>query len=108
MPKREKWRYAVVKVEGGVNLGAIEAIVQGLVQRVYGIRGLAETSPSIVHLDETRRIAVVKVRRDFLQTFRAALELAPRNTPALLRIIRVTGTLKAAKRYVASLPKEPV
>jgi len=107
MPVREKRRYVLIKVEStvAVTAEALDAYAKGCVQRFLGIEGLARVKPKLVHFDAEKGAAVFRVARDFVRDFRLSLELAPRTSPLLLRVVKVTGTMRKAVRMISSMPK---
>lgn len=85
-------RYIVAVIEEQVDLAAH---VLEVVAEFSGVMGLAKVRPTVVRVDHEKRLAVVRVEREGLPIFRAALAAYPR---PVLRILKVTGTLRRALR----------
>mgnify|MGYP001626201452 CR=1 FL=1 len=96
------YRYVVARV---LAEGDLEELLKSSVKELWGLRGLAEVQPSVVELDERARVAVVRVRREGLPLLRAALAVHPR---PLLEVLKVTGTLRRARRVAGSLGPRPL
>lgn len=97
---RSKKRYVILRLKS--NLLQTESpkdILKGWIQALYGIYGLSR-----IHLKEVyseRNIYIYSINADAKDLFRSIFILDDNN---LFRIIRVTGTLRKAKRIVSSLP----
>ncbi|GEM_PF-1619153 len=86
---------AVIEEPGDLATRIVEVVVEFL-----GVAGLARVRPTIVRIDAGRRVAVVRVEREGLSLLRAALAAYPK---PVLRIVKVTGTLRRALRIAESL-----
>jgi RNase P/RNase MRP subunit POP5 len=98
---RSKKRYVIVRLKS--NLLQTESpkdILKGWIQALYGIYGLSRIHLKEVYSDE-RSIYIYSINADAKDLFRSIFILDDNN---LFRIIRVTGTLRKAKRIVSSLP----
>jgi len=90
-------RYVVAVIEelGDLTTRIVEAVVE-----FSGVAGLAKVRPAVVRIYRKKRIAIVRIEREGLPLFRASLAAYPR---PILRIIKVTGTLRRAQRIAESL-----
>jgi len=86
---------AVIEEPGDLATRIVEVVVE-----FSGVAGLARVRPTIVRIDAGRRVAVVRVEREGLSLLRAALAAYPR---PVLKIVKVTGTLRRALRIAESL-----
>ncbi|MCX8180649.1 MAG: hypothetical protein N3E41_04635 [Thermofilaceae archaeon] len=73
------------------------------VMELAGIKGLAETGPVVVYSDPTKKIVVIRVRRNGLVLFKASLAMY---RDPIVTILKVTGTLRKAIRLANSLEPE--
>lgn len=97
--ERPTYRY-VVLLAPSANAGVLEEKLVATVMEFGGIKGLAEVEPSVVHVDPRKGVAVVRVKREGLHLFRAALAACEE---PLARVVKVTGTLRKARAISSSL-----
>jgi RNase P/RNase MRP subunit POP5 len=97
--ERPTYRYVIVRFLD-VDASILEDKLVAAVMEFGGIKGLSEVEPSVVHVDPKKGIAVIRVKREGLHLFRAAL--AAYEVP-LVGVIKVTGTLRKAKAISSSL-----
>lgn len=97
---RPVYRYIVVASAQGDSELLSRALVEA-VKELWGVAGLAAVDPVVVHLEWERGAAVVRVRREGLAYFRAAVAAHPE---PVVRVVKVAGTLRKAVRIARSLP----
>jgi RNase P/RNase MRP subunit POP5 len=98
--RRPVFRYVIVKVaDADANL--LESKLAAAVVRLGGVLGLARVEPAVVYVRADKGLAVVRVKREGLLLFRAAL--AAYKEP-LARVVKVAGTLRKARAICSSLP----
>uniref|UniRef100_A0A7C4BAP9 Uncharacterized protein n=1 Tax=Thermofilum pendens TaxID=2269 RepID=A0A7C4BAP9_THEPE len=100
---RGKRRYVVLKYMGGGEVSAGEVLnrVRALLTNVFGLMGLIDTDPALVYSWEGR-VFVVAVKREGLEKFLASLVFDATHS---IRVLKVVGTFRRAKRLVRSMQK---
>ncbi len=73
--------------------------IQKRVLDLYGARGLSEIEPALIDFDEDSREGILRCSRDGLRQMRAAIALVTgiSESPALIHVERVSGTIKSLK-----------
>lgn len=93
------YRYVVVEA-AEMNAELLESKLVAAVMRLSGVIGLAKVEPAVVYMRADKGLAVVRVKREGLRLFRAAL--AAHKEP-LARVVKVAGTLRKARAICSSL-----
>ena len=104
---RTRRRYLIVKIEPAntdLAVDSLETILLGAIIRLWGAEGLAKINPKLIYLDKRRQLAVVRVDAEGVERARLAFELFPRVAPIVVRVVRVTGTVRKALRIIKSTP----
>lgn len=91
------YRYLIVTADKVQNLE--DSLVKAVTE-LWGLRGLATVEVSVVEVKESERLAIIKVKREGLALFRAAIAVHPK---PLVRILKVTGTLRKAREIQGSI-----
>lgn len=104
---KEKYRYIIARVVAGTKptREQIEAAYTYAVFRLYGVIGLSKLRPSLAFYDTEKQLCAFKVLRNKYREFVLALDLMPRQG-IHLRPLKTTGTLRKAKRIIASIPRQ--
>jgi len=96
------FRYLVVATNRVQNL---EEVLARAVMELWGLRGLAEVGVSVIEVKGDKGLAIVRVKREGLPLFRAAVAVHPE---PILRVLKVTGTLKKAREIQSSIVNSSV
>ena len=96
--ERPTYRYAIVHFLD-VDASILEDKLVAAVMEFGGVKGLSEVEPSVVYIDPKKRIAIIRVKREGLHLFRAALAVYEE---PLVRVIKITGTLRKAQAISSS------
>lgn len=91
------YRYIILRMQEAVNLASE---ITNSVLELWGIKGLADAMPEVVHLDSANGIAILRVKREGVHLVKAALA-AYRKQLAIT--LKVTGSYKRALRLVESM-----
>ncbi|MEK6863437.1 MAG: Rpp14/Pop5 family protein [Nanoarchaeota archaeon] len=103
---RQKKRYVVFEIvsDKSFSLGEVQEAVENSLSKFFGDWGLAKASPLFVKekWSETKQRFVIKVNHAFVDELKSALILNKKikNTPALIKSIITSGTLKKAGSYL--------
>ncbi|MEM1508998.1 MAG: Rpp14/Pop5 family protein [Thermofilaceae archaeon] len=95
------YRYMVLRIQEASNL---VSEINNAVLELWGVKGLADTMPEVVHLDLVNSIAILRVKRRGLHLVKAALA-AYRKQLAI--ILKVTGSYKRALKFAENISKKP-
>lgn len=100
---RGKRRYVLLKYagEGGVSADELLNRVRSLVTSVFGLVGLADTDPALAYSWEGR-VFVLAVKREGLEKLLASVVF---DASRSIRVLRVVGSLRRAKKLVESMQK---
>lgn len=103
---RQKKRYVVFEVVSDkcFSLSEVQEAVENSLSKFLGDWGLAKASPILIKekWNETKQRFVIKVNHTFVDELKSALILNKKikNTPALIKSIVTSGTLKKAGSYL--------
>jgi len=100
---RSKRRYVLLEYTGEGEASAEEVLskVRLLVAKLFGLVGLADVNPDLVY-SWGGKVFVVAVRREGLEKLLASLVL---DRSYSMKILSVTGSLRRAKKLIASMRK---
>lgn len=103
LSRRPRKRYIVFEVMSSVeevDWRGLESEIRGVVSKVLGLHGLAESGVKLVYYNESSRRGVLKVRESYKYQVIGLLGLVRslNGAPVMLTPITVTGSLKRAKR----------
>ncbi len=103
---RERKRYVVIEAitEKKFSFLEIKEALEHIFHSFWGILGMSKAAPHILKekWNQARQRLIIKVSPTAVDELKAALLLSKRikNTPIILRSIRVSGTLKQASSYL--------
>ena len=103
---RQKKRYVVFEIVSDkcFSIGEVQEAVESSLSKFLGDWGLAKASPLFVKekWSETKQRFVIKVNHTFVDELKSALILNKKikNTPALIKSIVTSGTLKKVGSYL--------
>ncbi len=95
-------RYMVLKLNKKFEKEELEEYLEKLITRYFGIFGLAEALPRVIVIKENS--AVIRTSEKGVLLIRASLIFSMDE----ISIMKVTGTLRKAKRIWESLPKRQI
>jgi RNase P/RNase MRP subunit POP5 len=97
--KRIKRRYLLLQVDCDFALSEREFLdaVWAAVTRLHGEHGASQTGLALLHFDETRKTAMIRVNLTALQRVRASLASITRiaDKEAAVHVVAVSGTIKS-------------
>ncbi|MBE0512272.1 hypothetical protein IBX38_04400 [Candidatus Bathyarchaeota archaeon] len=102
MSKRMRRRYLALRVvsEQRVTERAVMGAVWNAVLELFGEYGASQTNVSLIEYDPQRNYAVVRCSHTALERARASVASITEidGKPAVIRVIGVSGTLKALRK----------
>ncbi len=102
MLKRVKRRYLLVTLDCGVMCSSSEFMdaVWGSLSKLFGEYGCGKAGLSLISFDDAKQAAILRVALASVESVRAALACITKinGKPAVVHVLRVSGTLKSLKR----------
>lgn len=78
--------------------------INNSVLELWGVKGLAEAMPEVVHLDLVNSVAILRVKREGIHLVKAALAAYRKQLAVTLK---VTGSYKRALKLAENISKKP-
>lgn len=107
MPREVRRRYVALRVEGvdTVDRRTLEGAIRAAILALFGEYGLSKVEFTVIECSGEN--AIVRCNHNALQMLRASTATITeiRGKPAAIRIVKVSGTLKALRRKTRSLFK---
>ena len=105
MVKGVRHRYLAVKIESEKSFPKnifMKAVLNSIC-RLYGIYGLSRTPISLIEYKTDEKSAILRCSHDSTDQLRSAISSITEieGTPVYLRVIMISGTIKALKRKIS-------
>ena len=107
--KRIRKRYLVFKVRGVcLKEQTVRTAIEQTLQTLHGYSGILRSFYTFVVFDEKRQAGIVSCHYGVVNLVRSSIALAPtialKHHNVLMYTVKVTGTLKKAKKILCSIP----
>ncbi len=106
--RRESFRYLLLKIIPKDNIELdkekLHSALLNSILTLFGEMGLVESKFKLLIFAQEKNLAIARCAKNFLNNFRAAIALITNlnSEPALIFIVRVSGTIKSIKKQVLS------
>jgi len=106
--KRESFRYLLLKIiiKNNIELNKekLQSALLNSILTLFCEVGLVESKFKLLIFNQEKNLAIVKCAKNFLNNFRAAIALITNlnGKPALIFIVKASGTIKSIKKPLLS------